>query len=125
MLSELRTNSVGDGPLVEVGCGRQLFAFAERAVRPPDGTEDGEPELLCVLLVAPHLDDRHPVPLTRPVRPGPQQRGLPTARGARDKRYLASRRAVEGSQKFPALNQPRSLRTRLSLPTASQHPVHV
>jgi hypothetical protein len=92
-----------------------LLAFAGRAVGLPDGAEDGEPELLGVLLVAPHLDDCQPMRLTWPIRPGPQQRGLAAACGGRDKRYLGFRRAIEGRDKFPALNQPQSYRTRLSL----------
>src|SRR5712671_5732382 len=121
MLSELRMNPAGDGLLVEVGCRGQLFTFAGRAGGPPDGAEDGEPELLGVLLVALHLDDCQSVRLTRPVRPGPQQRGLAAACGARDKRYLGLRRAIEGCEKVPALNQPRSCRTRLSLICPSYH----
>ena len=71
MLSELRMNSAGHGLLVEVGCRGQLFAFAGRAGRPPDGAEDGQPELLGVLLIAPYLDRCSPVLLTRTVCPGP------------------------------------------------------
>ena len=121
MLGELRTNSVGDGPLVEVGCRGQLLAFAGRAGGLPDGAEDGEPELLGVLLVALHLDDRQPVRLTWPIRPGPQQRGLAAACGGRDKRYLGFGRAIKGREKFSALNQPRSCRTRLSVICPDYH----
>ena len=39
----------------------------------PDGAEDGEPELLGILLVALDLDDCQPIRLTRTVCPGPQQ----------------------------------------------------
>src|SRR5258708_37436145 len=115
MLSELRENSADDGPWVEVGCRCQLLAFAGCAVGPPDGAEDGDPELLGVLLGALHLDDRQPMRLTRPIRPGPQQRGLAAAGGGRDKRYLGFSRAIEGCEKFPALNQLRNCRTRLSV----------
>ena len=114
MLSELRTNSVDDRPLVEVGCRCQMLALAGRPWALPDSAEDGEPELLGVLLIAPHLDDCQPIRLTRPIRPGPQQRGLAAACGGGDKRYLGFRRAIEGRDKFPALNQPQSCRTRLS-----------
>jgi hypothetical protein len=48
-----------------------LFAFAGRTRRLPDRAEDGQPELLGVLLIAPHLDDGQPVPLTRTICPGP------------------------------------------------------
>ena len=87
----------------------------------PDGAEDGEPELLGVLLVALHLDDGQPVRLTRPIRPGPQQRRLAAPGGRRDQRYLGFCRAIEGREKFPALNQPRSWRTRLSLTCPRYH----
>ena len=82
MLGELRQNSLADGRFIEVGCRGQLFALAGRARRLPDGAEDGEPELLGVLLIAPHLDDRQPVRLTRTICPGPQQRSLAAACGA-------------------------------------------
>ena len=71
MLGELRTNSVGDGLRVEVRCRGQLFAIARRARYLPDGTEDGQPELLGVLLIAPYLDDCQPVRLPRTICPGP------------------------------------------------------
>src|SRR5690242_13016861 len=102
VLSELRAHSVDNGLLVEIGCRCQLPASAGRAGGPSDGPEDGEPELLGVLLVALHLHDCQSVRLTRPVRPGPQQRGLAAACGARDKRYLGLRSAIEGCEKVPA-----------------------
>jgi hypothetical protein len=40
-------------------------------VRLPDGAQDGEPELLGVLLVALDLNDSQPAQLTRAIRPGP------------------------------------------------------
>jgi hypothetical protein len=46
VLSELRENPVGDRLWAEAGCRGRLLAFAGRAVRLPDGAEDGEPELL-------------------------------------------------------------------------------
>src|ERR1700730_12674635 len=115
MPSELRTNSVGDRLWVEGGGRCQFSPLAGRARGLPDGAEDGEPELLGVLLVALHLDDCQPIRLTWPVRPGPQQRGLAAACGGRDKRYLGFGRAIEGCEKVPALNQLRSCRTRLSV----------
>src|ERR1700730_17492199 len=115
MLGELRTNPVDDRPLVEVGCRCQLLAIAGPAVGLPDGAEDGDPELLGVLLVAPHLDDCQPIRLTRPIRPGPEQRGLAAACGGRDKRYPGFGRTIEGCEKFPARNQLRSRWTRLSV----------
>ena len=121
VLSELRENPVGDCPWAEAGCRGRLLAFAGRAVSLPDGAEDGEPELLRVLLVALHLDDCQSVRLTRSIRPGPQQRGLAAACGGRDQRYLGLRRAIEGCEKFPALNQPRSRRPRLSVICPEHH----
>src|SRR5260370_8099893 len=122
MLSEFRTNTVRDGPLVEVGCRRQLLALDERAGGLPDGDEDGEPELMRVLLVAPHLNHCQSIPPTGPIRPGPQQRGLAAACGARDKRYLRFRRAIEGPQKLSPLNQPPRSPPPLSLPSPHPHP---
>src|SRR5882724_8237576 len=121
MLSELRANPVDDRAWVEAGCRCQLLALAGRAVGLPDGAEDGEPELLGILLVALHLDDCPPVRLTRPLRPGPQQRGLAAACGGRDKRYLGFRRPIEGCEKVSALNQPRSCRNWLSVICLEYH----
>jgi hypothetical protein len=71
MSGEFRQNPLADGCLTEAGCRCQLFAFAGRTRRLPDRAEDGQPELLGVLLIAPHLDDGQPVPLTRTICPGP------------------------------------------------------
>ena len=106
VLGEFRQDPVGDGRFVEVGRRCQLLAFAPGAGGAPDRGEDGEPELLGVPLVAPHLHNREPVRATRTIGPGPQQRSLAAARRSRDQRYLRFRRAVEGRDKFPALNQP-------------------
>ena len=57
VLGELRQNSLADGRFIEVGCRCQLFALAGRTRGRPDGAEDGEPELLGVLLIALHLHD--------------------------------------------------------------------
>src|ERR1022692_2735422 len=114
MLGQFRQNSLADGRFVEVGCRGQLLAFAGRARGVPDGAEDGKPELLGVLLVALHLQDCQPVRLTWPTCPGPEQRSLAAACGGRDKRYLRCRRAIQGREKFSALNQPLGCRTRLS-----------
>src|ERR1700691_4000641 len=121
MLSELRVNPVGDGLWVEVGCRSQLPASAGRPGCLPDGAEDGEPELLGVPLIALHLDDCQSIRPARPVRPGPQQRGLAAACGGRDQLSLALGRAIEGCEKFPAANQPQGCRTRLSLICRKYH----
>ena len=121
MPGQLRTNPVGDSRLIELGCRRQLLVFAGRPGCLPDGAEDGEPELLGVLLVALHLDDGQPVRLARPIRPGPQQRRLAASGGRRDQRDPGCYRAIEGREKFPALNQPRSGRIRLPLTCPRYH----
>ncbi len=115
MPGELRQNSLADGCFVEVGCRSQMLARAWRARRLPDGAEDGKPELLRVPLIAPHGHNREPVRQTRTIGPGPQQRSLAAACGSRDKRYLRRRRAIQGCDKFSALDQSQSRRTRLSL----------
>ena len=74
--SELGQDSLADGIFIEVGCRCQLFTLAGRARRLPDRAQDGQPELLGVLLTAPHLHDRQPVGLTWTFCPGPQQRSL-------------------------------------------------
>jgi hypothetical protein len=71
MRGEFRQNSLADGRFIEFGCRCQLFAFAGRAQRLPDRAEDGQPELLGVLLIASHLDDCQMVLLTRTICPGP------------------------------------------------------
>ncbi|HEY1625406.1 MAG TPA: hypothetical protein VGG16_16570 [Streptosporangiaceae bacterium] len=100
--------------------GEVLVAFARRAGGLLDGAEHGEPELLAVLLVAPHLDDCQPVWLAWPVRPGPQQRGLTAPRGTRDERYPGFRRAIEGCEKLSAPDQPRSCRTGSRSPLSTR-----
>jgi hypothetical protein len=80
----------------------------------PDGSEYGEPELLGVLLAAPHLDDCEPIRPTRALCPLPQQRGFSATCRARDERYFRFRGAIEGRDKLPALNEPRSCQTRLA-----------
>ena len=73
-----------------------------------DRVEQGQPELLGVLLVALHLHDGEPVRLTRPVGPGAQQRRLPAAGRSRDDRHLPRRRAIQGSEKITPVDQPGS-----------------
>ena len=114
MPGEFRQNSVGDGGFIEVGRRCRLFPLAGPAGSLPDGGEDSKPELLGVLLVAPYLDACQTVLQTRAICPGPQQGSLAATCGSRDKRYLRFSRAIERCEKFPALNQQRSCRTRLS-----------
>ena len=78
---EFRYNSLADGRFIEVGCRGQVFARAGRARPLPDRAEDGQPELLGIPLIAPHLDDCQPVRLARTICPGPQQGSLAAACG--------------------------------------------
>jgi hypothetical protein len=71
MVGEFRQNSLADGRFIEVGCRCQPFAVAGRARDLPEGAEDGKPELLGVLLIAPHLYNCQPTRLTQCISPGP------------------------------------------------------
>ena len=73
-----------------------------------DRVEQGQPELLGVLLIALHLHDRKPMRLDRTVGPGAQQRRLPAAGRSRDDRHLLGRRAIKGSEKITPVDQPES-----------------
>lgn len=95
MPGELGQNSVADGRCIKVGCRGQLVAVAWRTPRHPDGAENGQPELLRVLLIASHRHHGQPERVTRTICPGPQQGGLAAACRARDKRYLRFRRAIQ------------------------------
>ncbi len=111
LLRELGQDPLADSCLVEVRRRRPLLPVTRCAGCLSEGGKHGKPELLGVLLVALHLDDCHPVAPAGAVCPRPQQRGLPAAGRGRDQRYLCSRRAIEGSNEFRALNQSRSCRT--------------
>jgi hypothetical protein len=121
VLGELRADPVGDRQGVEVGCRCQFLALAGRAQGLPDGAEQSDPELLGVLLVVLHLDDRQPVPPAWPGCPGAQQRGLAAARGGRDEGDPGFRRAIERGNKFSARNQLQGCRPRLSLTCPECH----
>ena len=73
-----------------------------------DRVEQGQPELLGVLLVALHLHDGEPARLARTAGPGAQQRRLPAAGRSRDDRHLPRRRAIQGSDKITPVDQPGS-----------------
>jgi len=81
-----------------------------------DRAEQGKPELLSVVLVALHLHDSKPMRLTRPVRPRPQQRRLPTACGSRDDRHLPHHGAIQSSKKINPVDQPESCLIHLEMP---------
>jgi hypothetical protein len=121
MVGELRQNPLANGCFIEVGCPRQLFAVAGRARGLPEGAEDGKPELLGVLLIAPHLNDCQPIQLTRTISPRPQQRSLAAAGGRRDQRYLRCCCAIQGRDKVSALNEPRRRLARLRRRCPKRH----
>src|SRR5580700_9279595 len=73
-----------------------------------DRAEQDQPELLGVLPIALHLHDSKPVPLTRTVGPGAQQRRLAAAGRSRDDRHLARHRAIQSGEKIVASDQPAS-----------------
>ena len=73
-----------------------------------DRAEQGQPELLSILLIALHLHDSKPMPLPRTFGPGAQQRRLPAAGRSRDDRHLLGRREIQGSEKITPVDQPES-----------------
>jgi hypothetical protein len=85
--SEVGQHPVDHRPLVELRCRGRQFRLAGGSGGMTDRAEQGKPELLGVLLVALHLQDGEPVPLTRTAGPGPQQRRLPAAGRRRDDRH--------------------------------------
>ena len=107
-IGELRQHPVDHRPTVELGCRCWRFRAAGWGTGLTDRAEQGQPELLGVVLVALHLHDGEPVRLTRTVCPGAQQRRLPTASGSRDDRHLPRRRAIQGSYKITPVDQPGS-----------------
>jgi hypothetical protein len=68
--------------------------------------EQGEPELLGVLLVALHLQHSERARLPGTTGPGAQQRRLPAAGRSRDNRHLPRYRAIQGSDKITSVDQP-------------------
>jgi hypothetical protein len=73
-----------------------------------DRAEQGQPELLGILLIALHLHDGEPVRLPRAVGPGAQQRRLPAAGRGRDDRHLPRRRTIQSGEKITPVDQPES-----------------
>jgi hypothetical protein len=65
-----------------------------------DRVDQGQPELLRVLVAAPQLHERERARLTRPAGQGAKQRRLPAAGRSRDDRHLARSRAIQGSDKI-------------------------
>ena len=107
-VGELRQHPVDHRRRVEVRCRCWRFRAAGCPGSMTDRVEQGQPELLGVLLVALHLHDGEPVRLTRPVGPGAQQRRLPAAGRSRDDRHLPRGRAIQRSEKITPVDQPES-----------------
>jgi hypothetical protein len=87
-----------------------------------DRVEHGKPEKLGVLLVALHLYHGKPVPLTRTVCPGTQQRRLPAASRSRDDRHLPRRRAIQSGEKISPVDQPGGCRSHRHRPALMHTP---
>ena len=105
---ELREHPVDHRRCVEVGCRCWRFATVGRGRSVTDRVEQGQPELLGVLLAALHLHEGEPARLIRQASPGAQQRRLPAPGRGRDDRHLARRRAIQGSEKITPVDQPGS-----------------
>jgi hypothetical protein len=87
-IGELRQHPVDHRRRVEVRCRCWRFRLAGRGRSVTDRVEQGQPELLGVLLVALHLQRGEPAWLLRTAGPGAQQRRLPAAGRRRDDRHL-------------------------------------
>jgi hypothetical protein len=105
---KFRQRPVDHGPPVELGGRRRRFRAVGCTGGMTDRAEQGQPELLRILLPALHLHDRQPVPLTRTATPRPQQRRLPAASRRRDDRHLLRRRAIQRGEKITPVDQPES-----------------
>ena len=70
LLGQFRRNRVDHHPAVKIGHSR-LPCGISRGVRLTDGVQDGEPELLRILLVAGHRHEGDPTILALTVRPRP------------------------------------------------------
>ena len=108
-VGELRQHPVDHRRPVEVGCRCRQFRAAVCTGGVTDPVEQGQPELLGVVLIALHLHEGEPARLARPVRPRAQQRRLPAAGRGRDDRHLPRRRAIQGSEKITPVDQPGEL----------------
>ena len=103
---QLRQHPVDHRRRIEIRCRCWRFGAAGRAGGMPDRVEQGQPEVLGVVLVAAHLHDGEPVRPVRTVGPGAQQRRLPAACRCGDDRDLPRRRAIQGSEKITPVDQP-------------------
>jgi hypothetical protein len=107
-LGELRQHPVNHRWCIEVGCRSRRFRAAACAGGLTDRSEQGQPELLGVLLVAWHLQHGEPLWLPRTAGPRAQQRRLPAAGRSRDDRHLPRRGAIQGSDQITPIDQPGS-----------------
>ena len=107
-IGELRQHPAGHRRRIEVGCRCRRFRAAVCTGGLTDRVEQGQPELLGVVLVALHLQHGEPARLPRTAGPGAQQRRLPAAGRSRDDRHLPRRRAIQGSDKITPVDQPGS-----------------
>jgi hypothetical protein len=105
---EFRAHPVDHRRCVEVGRRCWRFCTAGRGRSVTDRAEQGQPELLGILLIALHLHGGEPVPLTPTAGPGAQQRRLPAAGRSRDDRHLLRRRAIQSGEKITPVDQPES-----------------
>src|SRR4029077_13181749 len=70
-----------------------------------DRVQDGEPELLSILLVTGHRHEGDPAILAGSVRPRTQKRGLPASRRRRDDGHLPQGGAIERGQEAIAMKE--------------------
>jgi hypothetical protein len=70
-----------------------------------DRVQDGEPELLSILLVTGHRHEGDPAILAGSVRPRTQKRGLPASRRRRDDGHLPQGGAIERRQEAISMKE--------------------
>ena len=107
-IGELRQHPVDHRRCIEVRCRCWRFCAAGWRAGLMDRVEQGQPELLGVVLVALHLQHSKSARLPGQAGPGAQQRRLPAAGRSRDDRHLPRRRVIQGSDKITPLDQPGS-----------------
>ena len=124
-IGELGQHPVGHRRCVEVGCRGWRFRAAVCTSGVTDRVEQGQPELLGVVLAALHLYEGEPARLARSAGPLAQQRCLPAAGRGRDDRHLARRRAIQSGDKITPVDQPGSCwsrRQKACLDIHARHP---
>jgi hypothetical protein len=109
---ELRQHPVDHRLRVEVRCRGWEGRATVRAGDVADRVEQGQPELLGVLLVALHPQQGELARLALTSDPGAQQRRLPAASRRRDDRHLPRRRAIQRRDKIAPVDQPGSCWSR-------------